>query len=550
MSPQKPWIGLALVFAAFSPALVSSFHFDDYYMLADPVVTSPSGWWEVFRLERTRPLTYLTFWGNYAIGGERPFDYHLVNLLLHLAAALLAWQVFHRVLPAAAAIAGAAVFALHPLQTEPVAYVFARATLFTTLLCLLCWRAWIDQKYWTATVYFAAALLAKEEAAAFPVFLVGFEYFHRGDTRLLRARWRAPFVAMMLAGVAVAARLFHAAAVTKGSGAAFDLGTITATTYLLTQGRAFWEYIRLLVLPWGQNFDRDFPLSNSLDFTTLAAWTAAAGVAGLCLLFVRKQPHLFWLLGGLILLAPASSIVPLADLMAERRLYLPMVSFAAGIGMLLAGLDSALRSRFLSRSHGPAEPWVAGGLGVLSIAVVVALSALTWQRSQVWRSEESLWRDTVAKSPRKVRPKLQLARALAALGPAHETEQLRLLEEAARLAPRDPDVRTERGVYFLEHGDPQRAIEEFQTALEEGAEEPQAMANRGAALYMLGRIGEAVRDFEAALARDRCNFDARNNLMLARRAAGDAEAARQLAVAPEGCRFSKKQQLALEAARP
>jgi Flp pilus assembly protein TadD len=193
---------------------------------------------------------------------------------------------------------------------------------------------------------------------------------------------------------------------------------------------------------------------------------------------------------------------------------------------------------------------VAGGLGVVSVAVVVALSALAWRRSQVWRSEESLWRDTVAQSPRKVRPKLQLARALAALGPAYETEQVRLLEEAARLAPRDPDVRTERGVYFLQRGDPQRALDEFQTALDEGAEEPQAMANRGAALYMLGRIGEAVRDFESALARDGCNFDARNNLILVRRAAGDAEAARQLAVAPEGCRFSKKQQLALEAARP
>ncbi len=553
MSLQKPWIGLALVFAAFSPTLVSSFHFDDYYMLADPAVTSSWGWSEAFRLERTRPLTYLTLWANYAAGGEHPFSYHLVNLLLHAGAVFLAWQVFGRVVPASAAIIGAAVFALHPLQTEPVAYVFARATLLSTLLCLLCWRAWMDRKYWISAAYFAAALLAKEEAAAFPLFLAGFEDFHRRDTRLLNAPWRAPFATMLVACVAVAARLFYAASVTEGSGAAFDLGAITPATYLLTQGRVFWEYARLVFFPWGQNFDRDFPLSTGWDPATAAAWAVLLAVAVAGLKLVRRVPDLYWFLGGMALLAPTSSFVPLADLIAERRMYLPLLGFAAGTGVLLAKLDRDLRLRAGIPNANRDQSGVSTArvrLGPIALAVVIALAVLTWQRSQVWHSEESLWRDTAAKSPGKVRPKLQLARALAAMGPAYEAEQLRLLEEAAHVAPRDPDVTTEIGVYYLQHSDPERAREAFQKALGQGAQAPQAKANRGAALYLLGRRDEAISDFEEALTQDPCNFDARNNLILARRAQGDTEAVRPLAAAPEGCRFSEKQQLALEAARP
>jgi Flp pilus assembly protein TadD len=139
---------------------------------------------------------------------------------------------------------------------------------------------------------------------------------------------------------------------------------------------------------------------------------------------------------------------------------------------------------------------------------------------------------------------------LAGLGTAYEGEQLGLLEEAARLAPQDPDATTELGVYLLQHGHPGRALEQFQRVIELETATPQALANRGAALYLLGRVDEAARDFEAALVQDPCNFDARNNLILVRRTAGDTDAVRRLAVIPEGCRFSTKQQVALDAAQP
>lgn len=526
---------LGLVLAAFGPTLTSSFHFDDYALLSDPAVTSPAGYWQVFRLEQTRPLTYFTFWLNYQFGKEDPRGYHALNLLLHLAACWLASLVFPRVLPSAqAAVWAVAIFALHPLQTEAVAYVFGRATLLAALLCLVCWKAWIDGRRGLAVVCFAAALLAKEEAAAFPLFLLGWEWVF-GDRRMrMSKRTLGPVAAMLVLVALAAARLFYAGRVTAGSGFAFGLGPITPENYLLTQARSFWEYARLVFVPVGLNFDYDFLLSTGFDRATLLAWVALAVAAAAAALGLRKQPHLYWFLGGLLLLAPTSSFVPLADLIAERRMYLPLVSFSLLLGFWL---DRALKN----------APGAAKYLAPLALALVLA--AVSSGRGRVWQSEESLWRDTVAKSPGKARPKLQLARALAEKGPVATPERLALLQQAREIAPGNPDAALELGVFQLQTGSPAEALAEFERAAATEPDNAQIQANRGAALYLLERLPEAEAAFQNALEMDGCNFDARNNLILLYRSLGDAEAVRRTAQVPNDCHWSQQRRLMMEAAR-
>ena len=80
---------LAATLVAFGASLGSSFHFDDYAIFADPAMHSARGLVDIWRLSRTRPLTYLTFWMNYQVGGEDPLGYHLFNLALHVGAVLL-----------------------------------------------------------------------------------------------------------------------------------------------------------------------------------------------------------------------------------------------------------------------------------------------------------------------------------------------------------------------------------------------------------------------------------------------------------------------------
>ena len=100
-----------------------------------PPCESARGWIEVWAPLQTRPLTYFTFWLNRQIGGGDPLGYHLFNLLFHLGAVLLAWECLRRLLPERAALIAGVLFALHPIQSEAVNYVWARSIVLASLFC-------------------------------------------------------------------------------------------------------------------------------------------------------------------------------------------------------------------------------------------------------------------------------------------------------------------------------------------------------------------------------------------------------------------------------
>ncbi len=523
MPSRGPLLVLFAAAAALSPCLWASFHFDDYSLFSDPILSGWSGSWEVFRLERTRPLTYFTFWVNLQLGGGEPFGFHLVNLLLHLGAVWVAWRVFRRLVGEGAALAAMLIFALHPIQTEAVTYVFARATLLATLLCLLCWKAWIDRKYTVAVGWFALSLLAKEEAAAFPIFLLGVEYFVNGKRLADFAVLRKPLAWMVALVASAGGRLAYAAEVTEAAGVGFDLAEVSLREYVLTQPRVILEYLRLVAWPIGLNFDRDFPVSGGLESATVVAGIALILMVCAALLYARKFKAAFWALGFLILITPTSSIVPLADVFSERRVYLPMLSLSLALGLALKR-----RARLLL-------PLVA-----------LVLGGLTFDRARIWRNEETLWRDTVARSPGKVRPKLRLARALEPRGPAAWEERLGLLLAARRLAPDATDTTIEIGVFYLRSGRAADARREFQGVLDADPNDAQALANYGAALYLLGNLEGARGSFSRALSADPCNFDARNNLVLLVTATHGSAANEMLYAVPDRCRFTPEQEALLE----
>ena len=474
---------LILLFAAiiaFGGCLWGSFHFDDYSLFSGAL-------WRPFDV---RPLTYLTFWINQELGDRNPAGYHALNLLLHLAAVALFWDTLQRLVASKVAWIAAAIFALHPFQAEPVNYVFARSTLLATALCLASLASWTRGRRWWAVLWFGAALLAKEECVAFPLFMLLFEVVNirratKGESgnaivRVPPKSELAPIATMLGLSIAAGVRVLVATAQTPGSGAGAQAG-ISWPSYALAQGIVILRYLRMFVLPFGFTVDPDIAVPPA--WLGLLAWLGVASLVLLASLRLRRMQAGFWFLGGLVLLLPSSSVLPAADLAADRRMYLPMIGFATAAALLL-------------QKFGP----------VLLGAALVLLAAVSVQRTETWRTEAALWEDAVQKAPAKIRPRIQLARVI------EPARAIALLEEAKQLAPADARIPAEEGRIYLKSGKPDLALVAFGRALALAPRNAEAFNNRGAALWALDQKQIARQDFERALAIDPCQFDARLNL--------------------------------------
>jgi tetratricopeptide (TPR) repeat protein len=496
----------ALALLAFGASLSGSFQFDDFGLLSDPAVTSPSGWWESWRLVQTRPLTWFTFWLNYQAVGEHPALWHAVNLALHVGIVLLLFDFLQRLLPERAAWIAAAVFAVHPILAEPVNYIYARGTLLAALFSLLCTRAWMAQGAWQAVAWFALAMLSKEECAAVPVVLA-----------VLDHKRRKPLATMFGVALAGGLRTIWAASVVKGSQAGSQAG-ISPIDYLATQGTVVWRYARMLAVPWG--FTVDAEISKAPLWLGVLGWIALAALAGLVL---RRSPLAgFLLTAGIVLLLPSSSVFPATDLAADRRMYLPMLALCPLAG-LIAGAPGPERWH---SGRSARLPRIAAGI------LLAGLLAISVRQSLLWRTPESLWTEAVARAPHKVRPRLQLARAV------EPRRALALLNEAAQSDPQDASVASEQGRVLLILGHPEEALAAFGRALALDPEDPRNLNNRGAALLALAQTDAAKADFRRALEKDPCLFDARLNLRRLR-----------IVTQPQGCRYTPQQRAALEPPR-
>lgn len=448
------WSLFLLAFLPHALALPGVFVFDDYSLLA-----KPPQWADLWHLEQTRPLTYLSFLLNQAVGG-----WHLFNLAAHLVCVWLLDRIARRVLPADIAWVAPFVFAVHPLLSEPIQYVFARSSLLATLFCLAALYAWTRDRPWQAVAWFVPALLAKEECVAFPLALA-----------LFRPVW-SPIGTMLALSLAAGLRVLYATKVIAGAGSGFDAG-VSPGEYFFAQGTVIWSYLLRCVFPFGLTLD---PAAPTLGFEAgVLGWVLLALSTGLVLW--RGHPAGRWFVFGLILLFPSSSVLPAADLLAWRRMYLPMAAFSLAAAYLLP-----VR----------AVP-----------ALVLVLAFLSGARALVWRSEVGLWQEAAAAAPEKVRPRLQLARL------ASPADALVILTAAEQIAPGDPAIASAKGKAFLQQGDAARALAEFGKALARRPNDPKAILNRGVALEALGQFEAARADFLRALERDPCQLQARENLL-------------------------------------
>jgi hypothetical protein len=499
-APRFPWLlgGLAVLLAAlpYLDSLGNSFAYDDLGTIVGNLsIRHPVAWRYVFGYALFRPVVNVSYALDSFFWGIDPFGFHLTNLVLHAANTgllfLLAWcAVLDRARvrgtdpqPLWAALP-AILFAVHPLQTEAVAYASARSELLCalfTFLALLAFRraATSGRRRWLVPAFVAMllGLACKEVAAMAPILAWAYDRLflpqHPGSRRRQLTCYLPPLVLIAALGCVRLAIYFGR----EAAGASSIVGR-----NLLLQIKVMWHYLALLVLPVGQSVIHEYrEVGSAFEPGVMAAGLGLAGLVLAAWRLRRREPHIaFGILWFLLILLPSSSIVPMAEPMAEHRVYLA----SAGVFLAVAGLAASLAARFAS----PAFPRVAGAAAVL---LILALASATVARARVWRNPVTLWSDATAKAPHTYAAHYALAEAL------------------------------------REKGDCAAAIVEYQRATERVADHPDAWTNLGICQAQTGALAEAEAALSRALALDPTRASPHYNLGLLARMRGDAAAAHQ-----------------------
>ena len=387
-----------------------------------------------------RALLLFSYWLNAQIDRDDPYSYHVLSVLIHAVASGLIFLIVRRLLewsksnPATRTLlAGfaAAVFLLHPVQTESVAYLAGRSESLSDMLAFAAFAVFLYRKHaaigWgesaAVLALFVAALLSKEQTMVLPVLLVLTDYWWNPGFSLagIRGNWRIylPSVAGGLVGAAVIWKVLL-----NAETAGFHLKDFTWYQYFFTQCRALFLYIGMFLWPGSLNADWDFPISH-----TVFEHGAIFGLAALVLLAVaawiyrRRFPlAAYGFFVYLLLMAPTSSFLKIQDPVAERRLYFSM------LGLLLIAVDFLGRLKVNPRS-----------LAYACAAVVLAAGLATHARAAIWGNPTRLWVDTAGKSPNKFRAHFQLGFAF--YDQQHYAEAVAEFEKADRLPAADPRLR-------------------------------------------------------------------------------------------------------------
>ncbi|MBI4597909.1 MAG: tetratricopeptide repeat protein [Candidatus Omnitrophica bacterium] len=499
------------ILVVYANSLTGPFLFDSVLGITESAVLRASwpGWHQLLTAPAAggRPLLTLSLWLNYALHGLSPFGYHLVNLLTHLSATLLLYGVVRRTLqlqkvsgtsgrPKVSdtststdaeriAFATALLWSLHPLQTQSVTYVIQRAEslmglcYLATLYCVCRSASSMKPRPWWVLAMISCAAGMSSKAVMITAPLLTLMY----DRVFLAGSWRSALRQRAPLYVGLAATWGWLAYLIQASGAASE-GSVGASVmaplaYLRSQPGVMLYYLKLIVWPHPLIFDYAWPAASTIP---AVLWPALA-VALLLLLIARawkRSPALGFLgISFFLLLAPTSTLFPIADVAAEHRLYLPL---APAITLLVLIGRRLLPQRV--------APWVA-------IMLAVSWSGLTILRNLDYRDETRIWQETIAKRPLNARAYNNLGLAL--LKQARTDEAMVALRESIRLNPNRPEAYQNLGNAFVGSGNLDEAMRAYDDALRIKPDFAEAHMSAANILVLQGKLDEAIRRYKEAV---------------------------------------------------
>ncbi|MFQ5416669.1 MAG: tetratricopeptide repeat protein [Myxococcota bacterium] len=491
--------GLLLVLTAVAYARVVENGFiwdDDVYVYENPNLTSLAGlrriWLELGATPQYYPLVHTSYWVEHALWGLDPRGYHVVNALLHALGALLLWRVLARLAVPGAWLA-AAIFALHPVNVESVAWVTERKNVLSGALYLAALLAYLrsagfgpdppdesraNRYYALSLVAFAGALLSKTVTGSLPAVILLLTWWKRGRVGWPDVRQLAPFFALVVAFGPLTLLLEKQLVGAKGW--EWDH---SALERVLIAGRALWFYAAKLVWPHPLifNYPRwEIDAGRALSYL----YPAAAVALGVGLWAARER------IGRAPLVATLVFAGTLFPALGFFDVYPMRYSFVADHFQYLAG--AALIALFAAGAVGLARrlfPGTALPPSIAAAALLAVLGILTWRQVPIYRDHETLWRDTLAKNP-------ESWMALDTLGVIHQRR-----------------------------GELDRAISYFRESVRVCPEQPEAYNNLGIALRMGGKLDESIAVLRQALELDPDYHLAQNSIGLALHALGEYELA-------------------------
>ncbi len=454
---------LVLGVIVYSNTFQNSFHFDDFPQIVENIrIRDISNIQLIADNLITRFVAYYSFALNYHWNGLNVEGYHIFSLALHLLCAVLVWWLCRLTIsfpifqdPGITphqrwiALFAGLLFAVHPIQTEPVNYIFQRAVLWTVFFYLLTLIFFIKaREFWehknsvVAVFCYALSLLSallctfsKELSISLPFLILFYVLF------VIKEKRSWPVILPYVGIAALIPIMNHGLNI-------WNISDVSTGDYFLTQLRVKFTYLRLLFFPFHQSILYDYPLARS--FFDPAVLASIGGLIFLIVLIFRLKstwPIIsFALTWFFITILPESSFIPINNLVCEYRLYLPMVAFSIFLPFIIFQLCSkfSLAVRMLS-------------------IIVIVFAVLAYQRNGVWLNEFTLWDDAVHKAP------------LNKFGYQN------------------------RGAYYHNHGELDKALADYNMVIGLGPVTAVTLSNRGLIFKQKGMYDLAMANFNLAI---------------------------------------------------
>ncbi len=493
---------LCLAAIIYWPSFHAPFQYDSVTLIhilpKNPLWDIPKIW----QWDPSRFFPHLTFTINYYFFRTDEFSYHLVNFFIHLGVALIVYFFVREILRTGRQINGkdsliatavALVFLVHPIQTSAVSYVVQRSALLATLCYYSSMHFYLISRLRSSKRHYTISLLAaylgalcKPIIVTLPLSLFLLEgCFLQKNPKPIKEILRKifPFL-LILPLVRFLLILLQQGQVSFGHlfSLPHETRAYSVQEYFLTQLNVLMTYLRLLFAPFHQNLDYDYPLSQGfLSYPTYFSFLMLSMIAFFAVKIYRRIPLItFCIFFFFISLSVESSFFPIKDLIFEHRLYLPMLSFATFIVVILQRILKTDKSFVMAMA-----------------SLLIFLGVLTYQRNLLWSDRIAFLKDVAEKSPLKARSHLSLGLAYA--DEKDYGHAIGAYSQALLLNPRYLDAHENRGIAYLALKKIDLALRDFDTAIGIDPNFHETYLYRSAAYYQKKQIEKSIEDLNKAI---------------------------------------------------